>query len=70
MTWRSSRGIVFVGAGVPSSKADAEVQWSSLKEFSVEQHLQLLDWWDCLQGNSVAGGLEEMLTLAGLSWPS
>lgn len=69
LTWRARSGVVFAATGVPLSKTDVKVYCASLKEFSLEQHLRLLDWWDSLQGNSRSGLNEEILTLADLRAP-
>jgi len=69
-TWHSANGVIRVAAGIVSGEADAEVWWAPLQNFSIDQHFELLAWWDSVPIETAmrSNDLNEQLTLAGLNW--
>ena len=72
LTWRGSDGIVRVASGKARSSSEAEIWWAEIKSFSVDEHLQLLSWWDSVKisGAEIEDELRERMQKAGLDSPS
>lgn len=74
LTWRGTDGVIRAACGKSSSKDTADCIVCNVAEMTIEEHFDLLQWWDSRYSGSGGfeseGGLRELMTLAHLDHPS